>query len=253
MQRENRPFVLSGGGARGFAHLGVLKAFEEKNIYPQAIAATSSGSIVAACLANGYSTDEVKEIFLKNKIAVSMQWAGWRSGFLSLKKVEQLLKRVLRHLNFEDLEFPLFITATDFITGEQVVFERGPLLPAILAASSIPILFRPVEIDGVPYVDGGLSGNLPAEPLLQSYQSIVGVHVNPLAPYNVKNGFLSNVERILHLAIRENVLKNRHRCALFIEPAELAVYGVFDFKKFDAIYTAGLTYTREYLRQYAGL
>lgn len=247
MQPQYRPFVLSGGGARGFAHLGVLKAFEEKGILPQAVAATSSGSIVAAFLCDGYTTDEVRNLFRESRISFSLQWKGWRTGLLSLRRVENLLRRSLRHERFEDLSIPLYITASNFLTGQQVIFDRGPLLPAILAASSIPILFPPVEIDGVPYVDGGLSGNLPAEPLLGTYSRLIGVHVNPLAPYDPKNGFLSNIERLLHLAIRENVLRNRNRCELFIEPEGLGGYGVFDFKKFDAIYAAGLEYTRQVL------
>lgn len=85
-----------------------------------------------------------------------------------------------------------------------------------------------------PYVDGGLSGNLPLEPLLPLYDNIVGVHVNPLAAYNPGGGFLANVDRTLHMAIHEGVAKNRQRCSIFIEPATLARYGMFDFRKFAA-------------------
>jgi NTE family protein len=246
---QYHPFVLSGGGARGFAHLGVLKAFAEQQVFPQVIAATSAGSIAAAFICDGYSTDEVKTLFQRSKVGLSMQWTSWRSGFLSLKAVEQLLQQHLRHKNFEDLAIPLYVTATNFITGTQKIFSSGPLIPALLAAASIPVLFTPVEIDGIPYVDGGLSGNLPAEPLLHKYKKIIGVHVNPLMPYNAKNGFLANVERTVYMAIQEGVLKNRGHCQQFIEPEGLATFGIFDFKKQDAIYKVGLDYTRQLLQQ----
>ncbi|MFT3823818.1 MAG: patatin-like phospholipase family protein [Chitinophagaceae bacterium] len=244
-----RPFVLSGGGARGYAHLGVLKAFEEQYILPEAIAATSAGSIAAAFICNGFTTDEVREIFLSSKLAFSMHWRNWRIGFFSLSAVEQVLQRTLRYTTFEELQVPLHITATNFETGAQAVFNKGPLIPAILAASSVPMVFPPVEIDKVPYVDGGLSGNLPAEVLAGQYSNIIGVHVNPLTPYNPAGGFLANVERTLHMAIREHVLKSKVLCSLFIEPEGLGKFGMFDFKHFDDIYSTALQYTRHVLQQ----
>ncbi|RFS24711.1 hypothetical protein DVR12_05795 [Chitinophaga silvatica] len=176
-----------------------------------------------------------------------MQWKNWRSGLLSLKKVEDVLKQTLRSKTFEELKTPLYITATNFINGEQQVFESGPLIPAILAASSVPMLFPPTDIQGVEYVDGGLSSNLPVEPLLQQYKGIIGVHVNPLTPYNPTDGFLANLERTLHLAIREPVLKNRLLCSYFVEPTALGKFGMFEFGKLEAIYEVGLDYTRKLL------
>lgn len=250
-KRIQRPFVLSGGGARGYAHLGVLKAFAEQQIFPEAIAATSAGSIAAAFICDGYTTDEVREIFRKHKLGLSMQWKNWRAGFLSLKKVAEVLQQTLRHKTFESLNIPLYITATNFVTGDQTVFNEGDLIPAILAASSVPLIFPPVEIAGMQYVDGGLSGNLPIEPLLGQYRDIIGVHVNPLTPYNPGDGFLANVERTLHLAIREPVLKSKQLCSFFIEPADLGRYGMFEFNKLEDIYTTGLDYTRNLLQQEA--
>jgi len=247
---NTRPFVLSGGGARGYAHLGVLKAFAEIDIFPEAIAATSAGSIAAAFICDGYSTDDVREIFKTHKLGLSMQWKNWSVGFLSLKKVEQVLKQTLRHTTFESLETPLFITATNFVNGAQTIFSKGDIIPAVLAASSIPMLFPPVEIDGVPYVDGGLSGNLPVEPLAKDYEHIIGVHVNPITPYNPAGGFLANVDRTLNMAISEPVLKNKQFCSRFIEPEGLGKFGMFDFAHLEQIYTTGLEYTQNLLRQF---
>lgn len=242
-----RPFVLSGGGSRGFAHLGVLKAFIERDVYPEVISATSAGSIAAAFICDGYSIEEIREFFAKSKLGLSMQWKNWRSGLLSLKKVEDVLKQTLRSQFFEELKTPLYITATNFINGEQRVFNSGSLIPAILAASSVPMLFPPIDIQGVEYVDGGLSSNLPVEPLLNQYKDLIGVHVNPLTPYNPASGFLANLERTLHLAIREPVLKNKLLCSYFVEPSNLGKFGMFEFGKLEAIYEVGLNYTRKLL------
>ncbi|MFY0254778.1 patatin-like phospholipase family protein [Chitinophaga sp. 30R24] len=244
-----RPFVLSGGGARGYAHLGVLKAFSECNIYPEAIAATSAGSIAAAFICDGYSADEVRAIFREHKLGLSMQWKNWRAGFLSLKKVEEVLQHTLRHKTFEELEIPLFVSATNFLNGNQTIFQEGPLIPAILAASSVPLLFPPIEIEGIQYVDGGLSGNLPIEPLLADYQGTIGVHVNPLTPYNPATGLFANVERTLNLIMQEPVLKSKKLCSYFVEPTGLGKYGIFEFNRLEDIYTTGLEYTQKLLQQ----
>lgn len=247
-----RPFVLSGGGARGYAHIGVLKAFEEQDIFPQAIAATSAGSIAAAFICDGYTPDEVREIFQHTKMGLSMQWRNLKSGFLSLKTVEKVLKQTLRHTTFESLPVPLYIAATDYGTGRQAVFFKGNVIPAVLAASTIPMLFPPVVIDGIPYIDGGISSNLPVEPLLGIYNDIIGVHVNPMTPYNPGGSISAAMDRTMHMAIQEPVLKNRQLCSLFIEPDELGQFGMFDFKRFDAIYQTGLEYTRKRLAEAAG-
>ncbi|RAJ05379.1 NTE family protein [Chitinophaga skermanii] len=246
---NKRAFVLSGGGARGYAHVGVLKAFEEVGIVPSAIAATSAGSIVAAFICDGYSPEEIGAIFKGHKLGLAFEWKNWRNGFVSLKKLEDVLHKTLRHRHFEELPTPLFITATNFINGNQHIFHSGAIIPAVLAASSIPILFQPRVIDNVQFVDGGLSSNLPIEPLLQDYTNIIGVHVNPLTPYNSNISFLSNVERTLHLAIRESVLKNQQLCQEFLEPTGLGNFGMFDFNKFDEIYHLGLSFTRKYLQE----
>ncbi|TWF31818.1 NTE family protein [Chitinophaga polysaccharea] len=244
-----RPFVLSGGGARGYAHLGVLKAFAERNIFPEAIAATSAGSIAAAFICDGYTTDEVREIFQRHKLGLSMQWRNWRAGFLSLKKVAEVLEKTLRHQTFDALDIPLYVTATNFVTGDQTIFQEGAIIPAVLAASSVPLLFQPILINDAYYVDGGLSGNLPIEPLLADFKQIIGVHVNPLTPYNPAGGFLANVERTLHLAIRESVLKNKLRCSQFIEPTGLGQFGMFEFNKLENIYNIGYDYTKNILQE----
>lgn len=242
-----RPFVLSGGGARGYAHLGVLKAFTEHGVVPEVIAATSAGSIVAAFVCDGYSIDEICEIMRHTKLALSFQWKNWRHGVMSLKAVEDILKKYLRSKTFEELHIPLHITATNFLNGSRNILSSGPLIPAILAASTIPMLFQAVDLNGIPHVDGGLTGNLPVEPLVPKYQKIIGVHVNPIRAYNPEDGLLANIERTLNMAVHEPVAKNRLLCHRFIEPEGLSTFGIFDFKRFNEIYHTGLEYTRNLL------
>lgn len=243
-----RPFVLSGGGNRGFAHLGVLKAFAETGIIPEAIAATSAGSIIGALICDGYTPDEILEMAIHNKLYSIFDWAFPIKGLMSLRPLQEFLQKNLRHKHFEDLVIPLFITATNLNVGNQAIFDRGEIISAVIAACSIPLIFPAVNIDGVPYADGGICSNLPVEPLLQhGYEDIIGVYVNPLPDYNEKAHFSEMFDRIMHLMIRENVLRNISHCALYIEPPLLSHFGIFEEKKKRLIFEEGYNYTRQKL------
>lgn len=244
----NKPFVLSGGGARGYAHIGVLQGFAERDLLPEAISATSAGSIAAAFICDGYTAAETADIFREYRLTLSIRWKRHSGGFLTLKFIEKFLETYLRSRSFESLRIPLFVTATNFLNGAQQVFHQGELIPALLAASSIPVIFPPVILNGIPYVDGGLSSNLPVEPLLDKYRDLIGVHVNPLRPFDLRrHSLLVNLERTLHFGIRGGVWRNKEYCRIFLEPEQLNRYGLFDVQKFDPIYQIGLQYTRDFL------
>jgi NTE family protein len=242
-----RPFVLSGGGVRGFAHLGVLKAFEEKGIFPEAISATSAGAIVGAMVADGYSVDDILELSIKNKL-FGFEWTFHFSSLLSLQPLRDFLNKYLLHKKIEDFVIPMFITATNLLDGSQKVFDKGEAISAILAACSIPFIFPSVTIDDVPYVDGGVTNNLPLEPLLiNRYSNIIGSHANPLPEYDSKMPITENLDRMMHMVIRQNVVHNIEHLALFIEPPSLSKYSLFEEKNKQTIYTEAYEYTQQYL------
>ncbi|MEI8278778.1 MAG: patatin-like phospholipase family protein [Bacteroidota bacterium] len=240
------PFVLSGGGVRGFAHLGVLKAFSERDIYPAVITSTSAGSIIGAMICDGYGVEEIMDLAIKNKL-YGFEWTFPMVGLMSLKPLKDFLTKYLRHKNLEDLPTPLYVTATNLLDGRQEIFSKGDVVQAVIASCSIPMIFPPVTINNVPYIDGGFSSNLPIEPLLGGYEDIVGVHVNPLPDYNPLASITEHIERLGILSIRENVMRNMSRCTIFIEPPALAKYRLFDEKKKQLIYDEGYNYTKQYL------
>src|SRR6185503_15385117 len=98
---REHPFVLSGGGARAFAHLGAVKALGESGIYPSGIAATSAGAVAGAFLANGFSPDEIKEIFISKSRLHLFAWNGFDKGLISFRRIDSFLKQNLRYKNFE--------------------------------------------------------------------------------------------------------------------------------------------------------
>ncbi|MBA2614109.1 MAG: patatin-like phospholipase family protein [Bacteroidetes bacterium] len=233
--------VLSGGGARGFAHIGVVKALLEKGISFSAISGTSSGAIIGAFLCDGYTPHEVAQI-CRSGIPLTRINRHFSKGILSIESLRKTLKKYLRSVNFGDLKYPFHVSVTDLNTGKQVVFNKGNIIEAIVASASIPIIFPPVFIDNIPYGDGGISGNLPVEPFIGSNIKTIGVHVNPINQYNSSLSLIRQFERIVHLGIRENVLREIENIHLLIEPDRLSEFGLFDIKKIDEIIKVGYDY-----------
>jgi len=245
-----KSFVLSGGGARGFAHLGVVKALEERNIYPSQISGTSAGAIAGAFLANGYTVDEVIEILAGKLNRRMFAWNSLRMGLVSFSKVSDYIKNNLRYRKFEDLSMPLYITATSFIDGTQKIFNKGDIMEALAASCAIPAIFPAVEIDNIPYVDGGLFNNLPVEPFLNRKKDIVCVHVNPIRDLSEKRGLWEIIDRSFHLSFVEKVRRSAHGCYMYIEPKELIDYNLFELSKANEIidigYNSGVKYLNEH-------
>jgi NTE family protein len=159
--------ALGGGFARGLAHLGVLKVFEEEQIPISFIAGTSVGAVIGAGYASGISARELGEIASLVRFKDFSRWTFSRFGLFSNDKMSIFLQKILRCKTFEELRIPLAITATDIITGEAVVFTSGTLVDPVRASCAYPGMFQPVDVNGRLLVDGVLSHAVPALPLRQ--------------------------------------------------------------------------------------
>ena len=151
--------VLGGGGARGFAHIGVLRALAERGLEPSAIAGCSMGGIVGALHAAGFAPADIHDRFA-NLPARNLLDHSRYGGLMGHKGIDRELDKYLPD-NFEDLEIPLAVTAVDVQEGRLVVLSKGPLVPALRATSALPGIFTPVYHEGRILVDGGLLNNVP--------------------------------------------------------------------------------------------
>lgn len=248
-----KPFVFSGGGARGFAHLGVTKSLAEHGIIPAAISGTSAGAIAGAFLANGFTPDEVIELLVGKLQRRMIGWNSFRTGWMSFSGIAEFLERNLRYKSFEELPIPLYITATSFVDGSQKVFHSGQLMDAIIASCAIPAIFPAYTFEGIPYVDGALSNNLPVEPFLNHKQDIIAVHVNPLWDLEANRGLRSIIERSFHLSFAGLTKRSAEGCLMFIEPPGLTKFNLFDLGKAGEIVETGYIYTNEYLKTHMPL
>jgi NTE family protein len=203
--------VLSGGGARGFAHLGVIKALNEAGIIPDVISGTSAGAIVGSLYADGYTPEEILKIMNLNGRLQYFSPTVPRGGLLQISGVEKILREKLRAKTFGELKIPLFVSATDLNSGKAVYFSEGDLLWPVIASASIPVLFKPVVIDGVQYVDGGVLDNMPIKPIEPLCRLLIGSFVNP-------TGFEENITSLIHIAERTFLLSMSKEQAL--QPAD---------------------------------
>lgn len=159
--------ALNGGGAWGLASLGVIKAFEENKIQINYIAGCSVGALVGAAYATQFAgektvskiIDILREIRLKNKMASRYNSFGWYSPEI----IGQLFEENIGKFNFEDLKIPLIIVASDFKTGEEVIFDSGPITPALVATCALPLVYTPYEHRGKLLTDGGITNPLPTD------------------------------------------------------------------------------------------
>jgi NTE family protein len=236
-------FALSGGGARGIAHLGVVKALAELGIRPAMISGTSSGAILGTFLAAGLTPEKILQYIQENKVISSLKLAMSRTGLLRMDAAIKLYSSYLGVNTFEELKIPLVICATDLVKAETVFFDKGDLFLPMQAASSIPLLFKPLPFRGMLLVDGGLVNNLPVEPLLDSCDIIVGIHSNPIGTNDQLGSFRKVMERCFHLAVRNTIATRRVQCDIFIEPPGLSSFRVFDVSKAEQIFEIGYTHT----------
>lgn len=239
-EKKHLGLALSGGGSKGFAHIGVFKMLEECMLKPDIIAGTSAGALMGALYADGYAPDEIKELFTGREFSEFAQLQLPKSGLFDSSRFRHFLRRHLRAKNIEDLEIPMVIIATDLDHGESHAFRSGPIVEAVTASCSIPILFSPVVIDGIHYVDGGLFHNFPVSIIREECERIVGVNVSPLIPQKYKQTIVHIAERSYHYLFRANTLEDREMCDVLIEAEEFGMYKTFDLENVDLI--AGIGY-----------
>ena len=243
MEATPKPYkiglALSGGGAKGFAHLGVFKLLEESGLKPDIISGTSAGSLMGVLFDDGYSADEIKNMFIGREFSEFAQLQIPKSGLFNYDRFQEFLKRHLRSKRIEDLPIPTVIVATDLDRGCSHEFRSGPIVEAVTASCCMPIVFSPVLINGVHYVDGGLFRNFPVSTIRDECEYVIGVNVSPLIPQRYKQTLLHIAERTYHYVFKANAIEDRELCDILIEAKEVALYKTFDLENINQISEIG--------------
>lgn len=268
--------VLSGGGAKGFAHIGAIRAIEEAGVRIDYIGGTSMGSIIGALYASGYSIDAIESI-IKNKeinfnnymqdaisrkskpfyqkenahkymlrLSVKDKKIQLPTGLISGQSVLNQFSKYTQHVNnikdFNQLPIPFLCIATDLETGEQVLLNSGYLPDAVRASASFPTLLKPVEIDGKLLVDGGIVNNFPIDEVLDmGADIIIGIDVGDgkLLKKEEINSVIDVLNQVVSYQMVDDEDKNKkNKAKVYIRP-DISKYSVLSFDKIDEIIELG--------------
>lgn len=233
--------ALSGGSTRGIAHIGVLKALLEHDIVPEIVSGTSAGSIIGALYAAGKTPDEMLGFIKRTNIFKVFRPGFPLTGVTDLTYLRERLKNYIDVDSFDALKIPFYVFATNMNTGEETRFTSGTLFDKIMASCSIPLIFKPVEIDGNLYSDGGIVNNLPAECLRKQCRVVIGANVVPLSTKSNRSldSLMGILQRTFELAPAVNARYSARYCDVLIEPTDLNQFNFFSLQDADLLFQKG--------------
>jgi NTE family protein len=234
---------LSGGGARGILHLGVLEALAIHGIHPEIISGTSIGAFIGVMYAAGMEPLQILELVKSSKMYKMIKWKVPSSGLLDMKKVLEVLQKYIPEDDFSALKKPFCCSVTNLNSGLAEMKSSGKLFQWVLASASIPLLFEPQVIGGNTYVDGGLLNNLPAQCIRDKCRLLIGVNVNHNGPEANISGFRAIAERAFRLTMAKNVHESFAICDFILNPPQTRLFSIFDFGKADDIFRVGFDET----------
>jgi len=237
--------ALGGGGSRGFAHLGVLQALNEKGIYPEIVSGTSAGSIVGALYTAGYKPEEIYKLLKAMKFSSLTKPQIPVDGLFSLENLTKVLRKAIPDDSFESLKLPLIVCVANLNTGKAEYISSGPLHMTVQASSSIPVLFSPVKMGKSYYVDGGLVDNMPVRPLVRKCETIIGVNIFPNEMTDKIDNLFNVATRTFQISLDNGTKYNKSKCDIYIEPTNISKYHMLETKFNDEIYDIGYQYVKK--------
>ena len=236
--------VLSGGGARGIAHLGIVKALQEEGIIIHAISGSSAGALVGAFLAAGYTPEETCQYVQNTNIYSTFTFAWSTRSLWRIDKGVLELQKYFPEDSFSALNIPLKVTTTDVGKGQVKIFKKGQLIKPILASCSIPVMFDPIKIGSRSLIDGGVLDNFPIDPIKKDVDVIIGLHCNPIDPGFQLGNWKNLLERSMMMTMTQQAYLKKKKCDIFLEPPGLSKFHVFGFKRAQEIYDFGYEYAK---------
>ncbi|WP_438961919.1 patatin-like phospholipase family protein [Nonlabens sp.] len=231
--------ALSGGGAKGIAHAGVIKALKERNIQISKISGTSAGALIGVLYAAGLEDEVIYDFFKSSNLFSPSKFAFGQPGFIKSNVFMNHLNSFIPQDSFESLSIPLVVTATDLNNASSKVFDKGELYLPILASAAFPGVFTPVNIGNNTYVDGGVLNNFPID-LLDDCDFKIGSYVNKIEILDRKMKHSYDVAgRAYSINQYHRDAAKFHQADLLIEPDNLHKYGLFSLRSLREIFTIG--------------
>lgn len=228
-RNEGIGIALGGGGARGMAHIGVLKVLEEHGIFPRFVAGTSMGALVGALYASGLPPGEL------DRLARHMDWKRWVSlvdatllrtgGFIRGNRLLSLLKILLKNQDFSTLKIPFSCVATDLRSGEEVIISSGPVAIAIRASISMPGILAPLKVGDRYLVDGGLVNEIPVDICRRmGARHVIAVNVDPDPAAAGKKSRASGPPHFREVLTQALRIRSYHTALENVKGADMAIH-----------------------------
>ncbi len=244
--------ILSGGGVRGMAHIGILEVLKEYELQPHWVSGSSVGALIGALYAQDASSKEMLAFFKNTPLFRYSFFSLSKPGLLNTDRYFDLFKAQWPENSFESLRRPLYVAATDLLNGDVVYFHEGELIPALLASAALPPIFSPVQIGNGLYADGGIMDNFPRSPLEEHTDFLVGSNVSSIETVEKKaisSSFqLTNrtTSLMLYAINKERIIKSD----LLFEPLHLEKINVLDKAGIEKAYQIGKDYARKVMDDY---
>jgi NTE family protein len=231
--------AFGGGGTRAFAHLGALKYLEEAGIHPSIVSGTSAGSIVGLLVAAGFSSDNILELVKISKFIDFAKVSLPSTGIFTLSNLRKLLERLLPAKEFSDLKIPFYAAVTNLYSGKAEYINEGPLITAVEASCSIPVIFAPVVMNGQLYVDGGVLDSIPVTPLIGKCDKIIALSAGAKGEVKKVGNLKEAGLRAFDLLTNRDASFARQHADLLLEPEGLGAYRTLDTRHTEDIYALG--------------
>ena len=227
--------TLSGGGAKGIAHIGVIQALLDNNIHPEIISGTSAGSIIGSLYAAGISPDNMINAVNDSSFFKVFRIVGIPgAGLIKLDYLKERMKDFIGEDSFEALKHPMHICATNMNLGRPVIFNSGTLFDKIMASCAVPWLFKPVIIDGYMFADGGITNNMPAQAIRDHCDILIGCNVKPKVVVQSNtdlDSFMGITQRCVDLSLWTNTKPNVKCLDVYISPEKIQGFSSFNMKR----------------------
>lgn len=233
--------VLSGGGVRGMAHIGLIQALKEHGISATTVSGSSIGALVGALYANDNSVQDMLSLFKETPLFRYNFLTIVKPGFIDTDRYFEVFKGYFPEDAFDALKRKLYVVATNLQRGEQRYFSQGELIRPLLASAALPPVFSPVELEGELYADGGIMNNFPLEPVMGKVDFVIGSNVSKVGELYqnaLKNSWqiTGRVTSLMIYAINRPKLES---CDLLLEFQALEKIGVLDRKGIEKAYLIG--------------
>jgi len=249
MEHPKIGLALGSGGARGFAHLGVIMALTEAGIPIHLIAGSSMGALVASFYGAGIELDRLYKLSTAFKRKYFLDFTVPKMGLISGKKIKNFIKVFTHGKNIEELSLPISIVATDLMTGEKVIFQKGPIAEAVRASISIPGIFVPEKYNGRILVDGGVTDRVPVSVAKEMGADIViAVDVSRVK----RNAEITTIYDVIMQSIdimQTEIINNRETSADVMIRPSVEMFSSRAFTHHEEIINIGKEETKNHLQQ----